>query len=374
VANSSISYTDYQRNSRPYSKNLITNQERERTNEVDTVFYRSFFMRHTFLQKFNRQQLQIGADGTFETAGGTTLNQGEKFLNDIGIFVSAEFILGNLKMRPGIRYTFNSVFETIPTPSLNLKYVFSGKLSLRAGYGRGFRAPSIRELYHEFIDSNHNLLGNPELEPEYSHNFNADIAYQLKKNWQLNLAGFYNNINNRITILMPEQADQAWSYTNLNEFKTTGTTLQSDWKYRNVSLQTGFAYTGRFQMLSEEHDHLPDFLFSPEFNQNISYKVPWLKANLSAFYKFTGAFQDYRLVNDQPKMQQIDSFHWLDLTLSKSIGRYLDFTIGARNLLDITAVNNNMTGGVHSGAENGASSVGYGRSFFTRINFKLNTN
>lgn len=371
--NSALSYTDYQRNSRPYSKNIVTNQEQEIVKELDTVFYRSFFMRHTFLQRLGRQQLQVGTDGTFETAGGTTLSPGQKYLHDIGVFASAEFKAGNLKVRPGLRYTFNSVFTTIPTPSINLKYDFSDKISLRAGYGRGFRAPSIRELYHEFIDTNHNLVGNPDLEPEYSHNFNSDLTYQVLKNWELNFGGFYNDIQNRITILIPENTNAAWSYFNLNEFKTTGITLRSDWRNdQNFSMQTGFAYTGRFQMLSQEHQQIPRYVFSPEINQNITYKIPKLNLNLAAFYKFTGAFQDYRLVENQPKLQQIDAFHWLDLTLSRSIGKHLDASLGVRNLLDITMVNNNITGGAHSGSENGATSVGYGRSFFARINYKLN--
>ncbi len=229
IVNSALSYTNYQRNSRPFSKNLLTNQEQEIIKELDTVFYRSFFMRHTLLQKFGRQQLQLGTDGTFETAGGTTLSPGQKYLNDLGVFASAEIQAGNLKVRPGLRYTFNSVFTTIPTPSLNLKYDISAKASIRLGYGRGFRAPSIRELYHEFIDSNHNLVGNPDLEPEFSHNINGDFTYQVLKNWKLSAGAFYNDIRNRITILIPEDASRAWSYFNLNKFKITGFTFCSDW-------------------------------------------------------------------------------------------------------------------------------------------------
>jgi len=374
ILNSAFSFTDYERISKPYSKNLVTQQENIVFDDMDTVFYSSFFTRHTFLQKIAEHDFQLGMDATFETAGGTTLNPGTKYLNDLGFFLSAELEAGKLKVRPGVRYTVNSVFATIPTPSINFKYDFSKKLSLRAGYGRGFRAPSIREMYHEFIDTNHNLLGNPNLEPEYSHNLNGDITYRLLDHWQLNFAGFYNQISNRISILLPEQADRPWTYTNINEFKTTGITLRSELELKNLSMQTGFAYTGRFQILSDEFEYLPNFLFSPEVNQNITYRVPDLDVSLAAFYKFTGAFQDYRVVDQLPQLRQINSFHWLDLTLSKPIGKYLDLTIGARNLLNITAVDNSMPGGVHSGNQEGVSAIANGRSYFARLNFKLNFN
>jgi len=372
IINSALSFTNYERISKPFTKNLLTLQEDVSFNNMDTVFYRSLFTRNTFLQKLGQHEMQLGMDATLETAGGTTLSSGAKYLNDLGVFLSAELQIGKVKIRPGIRHTFNSVFETTPTPSINLKYDFSKKLSLRLGYGRGFRAPSIRELYHEFIDTNHNLIGNPNLQPEYSNNFNGDLAFQVTPAWQLNLAGFYNQINNRIAILLPEQADRPWTYTNQDQFKTTGFTIRSELGWKSLTMQTGFAHTGRFQLLSEEHEFLPGFVFSPEINQNMTYSLDQFGLSISSFYKFTGAFQDYRLIENVPQLRQINPFHWLDLTATKSIGNYLDITLGARNLLNITAVDNNMPGGVHSGNQDGSAAIANGRSYFVRLNFNLN--
>ncbi|MEJ0033179.1 MAG: TonB-dependent receptor [Bacteroidota bacterium] len=44
---------------------------------------------------------------------------------------------------------------------------------MRLAYGHGFRAPSLRELYFNFIDASHNIQGNPDLQAELSNSYNA---------------------------------------------------------------------------------------------------------------------------------------------------------------------------------------------------------
>ena len=42
---------------------------------------------------------------------------------------------------------------------------------------KGFRSPSIKELYFEFVDVNHNILGNENLVPEDSDNLQFNLDY-----------------------------------------------------------------------------------------------------------------------------------------------------------------------------------------------------
>src|SRR5690606_12217096 len=133
-----------------------------RDSEQDTTFYKTVYFRTALVNGLRRAwgKTQFGVDGQIETAGGPTVNEGGKQMEDLGFFTSAELSFkGKLKVRPGLRLTYNSVYTTKPTASINLKYDISRQTQLRMGYGRGFRAPSIRELYHEFIDANHNIIG-----------------------------------------------------------------------------------------------------------------------------------------------------------------------------------------------------------------------
>src|SRR5690606_29850424 len=117
----------------------------------------------------------------------------------------------------------NSAYATIPIPSIHTKFTLQS-WTLRASYARGFRAPSIKELYFEFIDINHNIIGNADLKAEQSNNFQLNISkgFQFKKReLDLELKTFYNDIRNQITLQVTE-GTMEYSYFNLARSQTTG--------------------------------------------------------------------------------------------------------------------------------------------------------
>ena len=378
------SFTDYQRNIHQFRHNMVTgDQETTIASEQDTIGYESFFLRSTLghvalFQLSNwTASSQLGVETIREVASGTTLSDGDKSLWNTALFSSLELKKAKLALRPGVRFTSNSVFTTQPTYSLNMKYDISSSIQLRLGYGRGFRAPSVRELYHEFIDANHNILGNQDLLPEYSHNINADATLgSARLNSSFALAGFYNHIDNRITFFVPEQANQPTTYTNLTLYKTVGTSFT--WKYHagNFTSNLGFSYIGIYQQLSDEPTtDIPTYVFTPEVNANLQYLWSLPGINLAVFYKYTGRAQNYQLISDgegntTPELRGVDAFNFLDLTISKEWKNGLGLGIGGRNLLDVTSVNNNISGGgTHSGGSN--TPIAYGRSYFARITYQF---
>lgn len=382
---SANSFTDYERLSAQFSTNLITNTETTtRAADQDTIFYESWFSRNTFQGQFFSSNnvsanAQLGLEAQYELAGGSTLSDGIKDMFNIAVFASSEISLyKRFKIRPGIRYTYNSNFETLPTPAINVKYDVTPALQLRAGYGRGFRAPSVREMYHEFIDANHNIIGNESLTPETSHSFTANLNYNFSSHLKFNIGGFHNNIKDKIGFFTPERADLATTYENISVFKTQGINSGLQYLSGNINAQAGASYIGRYQQISEDEAlEVPNFIYSPEFNFSLQYNFKNLGFKPALFYKFTGANKDYRLItNDagegQPELQQIDPFHWLDFTLTQSFSPRFNVSAGVKNLLNIETVNNNLRGGgPHAGSQSGQTSVAYGRSFFIRMQYQF---
>jgi outer membrane receptor for ferrienterochelin and colicins len=381
---SANSFTNYQRISKEYRTNAITQEESPTSeNQQDTIFYKDWFSRNTVqgnILKAGKWDIsgQYGTEIQYSQAGGTTLSDGIKDLWNTAFFASTEIKFGqSLKIRPGLRYTVNSLFETLPTPALNLKYNVSETVQLRVGYGRGFRAPSIRELYHEFIDANHNILGNANLQPETSHNFNADFNFTINNDQELNISAFYNTINNMITYFIPQEATAATTYRNLENFRTNGINARWNYSYNNFKSNLGLAYIGRYQRLSAEYQ-VNEMLYSPEANVNIHYNWQKPRINFGLFYKFTGANQAYREIlnddnNTMVELQQMDAFHWLDFTIAKTFNYGIQISTGIKNLTNITSIQNNFTGGgAHSGNNNGQTAMAYGRSYFLRINYQFN--
>ncbi|NMM50387.1 TonB-dependent receptor plug domain-containing protein [Marinigracilibium pacificum] len=371
----SASYTDYDRVSHQYVTNLNTGDERTTVDsEQDTTSYDVFFLRNVTMDILGSSSfdLQIGTEINLEKAEGTTLSTGAKRINNYALFLLGDIKVGDkLMVRPGLRFSKNNVFDTRPVPSLNLKYTLNDKVDIRFAYGRGFRVPSIRELYHEFIDSNHNIIGNDQLKPEYSNSFNTVLGFHPKKSLNLNFKLFYNDIQDRISLLGTTANNQSTTYVNLERYKTLGSALYSNWEFKELTTEIGIGYTGLYQSLFESDYEVPQFVYSPEVTVNIKYNWKKARTYFTANWKFSGAQERYQLYYPQdsydPEVRKggVAGYQMLDLSSTTNIKENVRLSLGVRNALNITALQNTSSQGVHGGGS--SSPISYGRSFY--INF-----
>jgi outer membrane receptor for ferrienterochelin and colicins len=76
----------------------------------------------------------------------------------------------------------------------------SSSLRVRAVVGRGFRAPSFKELAWDFanLGAGYTVQGNPDLQPETSWNVTAGVDWAPSSAVSLGLEGYSNRIDNLI--------------------------------------------------------------------------------------------------------------------------------------------------------------------------------
>ncbi|HET7436926.1 MAG TPA: TonB-dependent receptor [Thermoanaerobaculia bacterium] len=84
------------------------------------------------------------------------------------LFVEDRLSLAPFEVTAGVRYDDYDTFGSEVSPRIAAAWVRNGH-KIRAGYGEGFRAPAIGELYHPFG-------GNPELEAEQSKSY--EVGYE----------------------------------------------------------------------------------------------------------------------------------------------------------------------------------------------------
>ncbi|MBA3853762.1 MAG: hypothetical protein C0503_05055 [Gemmatimonas sp.] len=88
-------------------------------------------------------------------------------------FAQLEFApLRGLALLPGVRVTQSNVWGTHVTPRVAARAQLARRLTLRASYGDGFRAPDFKELFLFFQNTNagYAVRGNAALQPEQSRN------------------------------------------------------------------------------------------------------------------------------------------------------------------------------------------------------------
>lgn len=358
---------------------LATEQGKQDTAKFNSAIFRATAL-YTLSQKVS---FQPGFEYNRDAASGQRIS-GSPVINDYALFISSEIKPAEgINIRPGLRFIKNSIYPAPPiVPSLNTKFTLNKNFDLRLAYARGFRSPALRELYYNFVDASHNIIGNPNLKAEESNSFNGSLTWaglnindlQIRST----LAGFYNVFKNRITFAQSSQDATMTTLFNVLKYKTTGFTVDNTIIYKNLNATIGASYIGRYndQLESNPDLAIPAFAWSPEITTTILYHLPKIKANVSLFYKYSGAVPSYQSAGNSStdyQLVEIGGFSLADLMLNKSIYKYFAINLGIKNLFDVTRLSNTATasGGVHS-SSGGAVPYSYGRSYVLGLAFNWN--
>jgi outer membrane receptor for ferrienterochelin and colicins len=374
------SYGYYSRIKDTFFKDLTTLTETPTTNPEDhdtTIFHDALF-RGTFSKSNPNSHFnyQLGFDLNYEVGLGKRMLDDKQEIGDYASFLSVQYEpLKWVSIQPGIRYIYNTKFKAPLVYSLNLKFAFRDNYNIRASYSRGFRAPSLKELYLYFVDVNHNVQGNPELQSENSHNVNLSFQYNRETNktfigTELNF--FYNHINNLITLA--QSAGTLYTYVNVDKYLTQGFELAVNYRiYPWLIIRSGGGFTGRYNSLSDETGQVRKFYYSPDAVMTTTYQWQKVKMDFTLDYKYTGKMpQLYTRPDGGAVVGYVSAYNTMDFTMQKSFLKDM-LTIGAgvKNIFDVTTIPAvGGSGGVHTGG-GGDLPVGWGRSFFVQaaVNF-----
>ncbi|MGA0559483.1 TonB-dependent receptor [Larkinella sp. VNQ87] len=380
--NAILSYTDYSRKTQTSNIDLNTGRRTLSlgAGEQDVSLFDTKLFRATAQYKLSQAiSFQPGVDINLDGASGARI-LGSPTINDYAFFVSSELKpTSSITLRPGLRFIKNSVYDAPPViPSLNAKIAVHSTTDLRFSYARGFRSPALRELYFNFFDASHSIKGNPNLKAEYSNSFNGTITWRAVSTTTLRLSstltGFYNDFHNLIDYGYDPANPGVMMTVNIDRFKTTGGTLNNTLYTKNLQFTLGLSHIGRYNSLVENGSDLPEFVWSPEINTNLTYHLRPLDTKVSFFYKYTGRRPTYEATAETDgtttvRLAEIAAYHWADVTITQSITKYITLNTGVKNLFDVTRLTNTSgdVGGSHS--TGGAVPLSYGRSYFLGLNF-----
>ena len=123
-----------------------------------------------------------------------------------------------LLLVPSVRYEHNSQFGSQTTPKIGLTYNLNSYWRFKSNYGRGYKAPSISELYMEMHramgSTTVDIYGNPDLDPEKSTSYDFSLEYDKGRNF-----GKLTYFNNRVSNLIEADRLYGTTYTYVNVAK-----------------------------------------------------------------------------------------------------------------------------------------------------------
>ncbi|MEI7727075.1 MAG: TonB-dependent receptor [Bacteroidota bacterium] len=343
----------------------------------DTTLIRSVVARGTFAksnadQKFN---YQTGFDINDEMGTGKKIDGSKQEIGDYAAFFSVTYNpVRVLSLQPGVRVIYNTKYDAPVVYALSAKWSIMDALNLRFSYSKGFRTPDIKELYLVFVDVNHNVKGNADLQAEKSNNFNLNLNFakeERKVAWSIDLSGFYNFIENKIE-LAQTGANLEYRYENVSRYKTAGLNGSCSYSlYPSFKLQLGFSETG-VTGSPDAGVAYDKFKWSPEITFSPSYRFIKQDVTLSLYYKYSGAAP--QLVYDEKKIvwQWVDPYHMMDFTASKGFwNNRVRLSTGVKNIFNTIVVpTTGGQGGAHSGGS--GNNIAWGRSVFLKLSFQFN--
>jgi outer membrane receptor for ferrienterochelin and colicins len=371
-------YSYYARQKTKYLKDLTTMETVLIPNpeEHDTSVFHSITARGGFnhAMEEGRMDYQVGFDINTEQGTGKRMENGKEHIGDYALFASLQWHLNkHFTFQPAMRVAYNTKYESPVTPSFNIKYEVS-KSIFRASYARGFRAPSLKELYLQFYDSNHQIEGNEDLVAERSHNFNLTFNHNSSIRstpLKLTIKAFYNVIQDRISLIQVDP-DNPLHYKNANtdHFESLGGDISFvSHPYKYLSLDAGLSYIGR----KDSYYQSDEFIFSPSAIANMSLMFFKSKATANLFYKYSGKYPVHTyLSDDEIALTYLDAYHNMDLNLSVKLFRQqVRLSTGIKNIFNNTQLVGAGEGSGHGGGDGASSLVGWGRTFFLGINYNF---
>lgn len=217
--------------------------------------------------------LTFGADYMHDYLANTKLADADYNQSSADAFAQFDWTLTpHFELVGALRYDYFQIgHHSQVTPKISAAW-HQGRFNLRGGYGMGFRAPTLKELYYDFeAMSGWIITGNSGLKPEQSHNFNLSADY-THGCYNYTVIGYYNHIRNRITTGVPQSVDATayLPYINLSEAEVLGfeATAQARW-HSGLGAKFSYCYT---------HEHKPGQApnqFMPARPHSLTYRLDY---------------------------------------------------------------------------------------------------
>lgn len=311
---------------------------------------------------------QVGYEFNTERGAGDRIAGAGQEMWDASLWGSANYKKGPWELQPGLRITYNNRFGWLPVPSINLRYGVSTSSWWRLSYARGYRAPGLKEMYLDFVDANHNIVGNPNLSPESSHSINFSYAYTWKaansqKNLKLEPSIYFNRVQDMIDLAAITAVQ--YSYVNINQQTSYGAKLEA-----NFEVHPHYAITVGGNWLGQMFDlqGATGTYNTPEVTAQFHYWRASKRFHFLISYKYTGA-TPLPLLRDgeQLTVAEIPAYSLLDITARQRLWKdRLEVGVGVKNLFDVTNNQASATGGgVHTAGGN--FPIAWGRSLFVSL-------
>jgi outer membrane cobalamin receptor len=296
-----------------FGEHIITDGFHSKDKNYGLVIYQAFNL-------FKGNTITIGTD--YKQYGGIAENVkamqgnglvfGDTTVREMaGYAYIQQELFGKLVLNAGFRLEHNSVFGNEPVPTGGLAFHPTTNTTIKASVAKGFRSPTIRELYLW-------TPANANLKPERMVNYEIGVLQKLLGNkLSLELTVFKADGDNLIKTVMGPTGPK-----NENTGKFSNTGIEFAGTYRptgKLTLNTNYSYISMKEPV----------IASPEQQLFISGTYKWTKLTINLSMQYI-----HNLYTKISPQTEKNSYTLLNSRVSYLINKYVDIFVKGENLTD----------------------------------------
>ncbi len=163
-----------------------------------------------------------GENKTLDWQGNPGVPYTEKDILEYAPYIHIQqFFFNRLIGSAGFRLENHSLYGTVPIPKFGLVYHMTGESTFRISHTKGFRSPSVRELY--FFPTK-----NEDLQPDEFWNTELGFSHQFNQNLRLQFTAYHIEGDNIIT-LAPRSSGSGFQLSNSGRIENNGYEIECTW-------------------------------------------------------------------------------------------------------------------------------------------------
>ena len=288
---------------------------------------------------WEKHQITLGAEIVLENLQSQRITGGKRGILTNALFIQDEFRpISAFALVIGGRLDNHSEFGTHFSPKLSSMYRATDDFRLRFSYGQGFRAPDFKNLYLDFtnVTAGYQVLGNPSLQPESSHNYNIGAEYQILDGLLGRIHVYRNDLHNLIEaerIGKSAAGGSKFEYQNISRAYTEGIDVEAV-----IGSMGGFTSTLGYAYLRGADKETGLALLNRSTHSG-TLKLAYLHANSGFQVDLRGRYASpWGFFDDGDKVlepEELAPSYWVwNLRASKTLFKIFKASIGCNNIFD----------------------------------------
>lgn len=307
----------------------------------DTTIENLFKADMTFQMERSNHLMNGGVGYEYESIESDRIDPNNQYSDLFFGFAQDEWQLNQkLTFLTGFRLDEHSLYGSYFSPKISLMIKPEPISRVRFSYGRGFKAPTFKEMFLDYnvLQIGYHIIGNPDLEPEISNSFILDVERWHTNRYHGRVNVFYNEIQNLIDYVSrgynEKTGQHIWQTANIHKAITKGFDIDFTYFFTpKIEFAIGYSYLDTWDVDNESPINLKA---KHKGNSKLRLQLPWnINYNVRAQYVGERYYGEEGLVESERVESWIEEYFLLHTNLSIPIMKKIEIHAGINNITDV---------------------------------------